>query len=396
MDPVVVVLVCLIAAALAGELLKAFGMPRAVGQIGAGMILGLPIIKPLLFDASNNILLGYLANIGVILLLFFAGLKVNFKSFVSNVKAASGLSLWNTTLPLAGGYLASKYLFGLDSSVSFIIGVCLSVTAAALALDLLEEFRLLKTKFGSLVISASAVDDVYETSLITITIAFIEALATKTAILTLLLNALIFVIAIIVFRLVIVPAFLRVLEKGTDVTLLMTGLIVTLLLSSLSSALGLGALVGALISGIVIRQALRADAKHHKPWEASHISHSVHTIAFGFLVPLFFIRAGMMTNLALIWQNIGFSITIAIIAITGTVLGCAIAHRIAGSRWKEGFLLGWALNSKGDTEIALATLALEAGIINSEIFSSLIFMAVISTLVSPLVFRSLLKHTRIH
>lgn len=389
MEFALVLFFCLLGAGLFGELCAAFKIPRVIGQIGAGVLLGLPALKSLLFTGESLRLLATFADFGVILLLFFTGLEINFRSFAKNLKVATGISVLNTSLPLAGGFLASRFLFGLSSEVSFLIGVCLSVTATALALDILDEFKLLSSKFGSLVVSAGAVDDVYELILITVSISFIESFTAGNALLVLLQNALIFAGLVFFFRVFIMPWSFKLLDDRSDTALFLCGLTATLLLAGLSSQLGFGALLGALISGILVRQFLLKSTSH-KSWEAQHISKVVHTISFGFLVPIFFVHVGLQLNLADFFRNWEFGLVLSIIAITGTVIGCALACRWAGYSWNEGFLLGWALNGKGDTEIVIAELALSAGLISSAVFSSLIVVAVISTLVSPLMFRWLL------
>ncbi|MDP4012972.1 MAG: cation:proton antiporter [Candidatus Nanoarchaeia archaeon] len=395
MDPIISILICLTAAVLIGEFLSIFKIPRVVGQILAGIILGIPFLKEIVFDSASLSIISSLADVGVILLLFFTGLEVNFRRFIGNLKIASGISFWNTTIPLALGYLVSHYLFGLSNSISFIIGVALSVSATALALDLLEELNLLKSKFGSLMVGAGAVDDVYELIIITLAVSFIESVGAKTAVINLIYSALMFAVLVLAFRLIIAPITLRLIEKENEPILLTTGLILTLLMASLSKYLGFGTLIGALISGIVVRQAMlkHSHEKMHK--HPHHISGDIRLVAFGFLVPIFFVYVGILTNVSAIFDNLLFGLIITAIAIFGTVIGCAIGYSIAKGKWRDGILMGWGLTGKGDTEIVIATLALESGIINDVLFSSLIFMAVITTLVGPLMFRYLLTNRHI-
>jgi len=390
MEPLIVILICLMAAAFIGELFSRIGVPRVVGQISAGLLLGLPLIKPFLIDDPVTIdLLRHLADIGIILLLFFTGLEVSLPKLAKQLKLSTSISLVKTLFTLVLGYAVSHYLFGLSPAISFVVGVCLSVTATALALDLLEEYNMLKTKIGTLIIATGALDDFFELVLITIALSIISATAAQTAFMTLILNAILFIIALILFRTIIVPFILRTIEKQTEHTLLMSGMIITLLLASLSNLLGFGSIVGALVSGILLRQVLLKDHEHHRAWEAHHISKSVHTIAFGFLVPLFFVQIGLLTDLTAIWKNIIFGMVITIIAVIGTLAGCTLAHYLFTKQWKPGYVLGWALNSKGDTAFIIATLAFEAGAIGQPVFSSIIFMAIISTILSPIVFRIL-------
>lgn len=388
MNLLLTLVVCLTAAALFGELFAFFRVPRVIGQIVAGLLLGLGPVRSLVFDSAGLSVVDALANIGVILLLFFTGLEINFRLFVKNLVPSSGISFFNTVLPLSLGFVVCQ-LFGLSVPVSLLVGVCISVSATALALDLLEEMKLLKTRIGSLIVAAGAVDDVYELVLITSALAVIETISAQAAVFSLVVNVVIFSGVIFLFRLVVVPLVLRFAHVGGHANVLTSGLIITLLMAGLSEFLGFGVLLGALISGILVRHVLHADASHHRPWESHQISNYIHLITFGFFAPFFFLRIGILTDVGLIFQNVWFSLVITSVAIFGTVFGSAFGHYVVSKNWKDAFLIGWAMNAKGDTELVIANLALASGLITPAIFSSLIFMAVVSTLISPVVFRFL-------
>ncbi|MBI4449284.1 cation:proton antiporter [Candidatus Woesearchaeota archaeon] len=392
MDPLLAIIACLFVAALLAEVCARVGIPRVIGHISAGMVLGLGPIRSVVFSSDSVWLLQMLAQIGIILLLFFTGLEINLRLFVRNVALASNLSFWNTTLPLAGGFIVSRYVFGLEPSVSFIVGVCLSVTATALALDLLEEFKLLHTRFGNLVVAAGTVDDVYELLIITLALSYIQATSVTTQFATMAGNAAILALILLIAHHMLRRTSLWDIFQTRDSTL-MVGILIPLAAAALSSSLGFGYLIGALLAGIFIRHLLLIDRHPARVWQEHRLSHNIHTIAFGFLVPLFFVQVGMLTDVPSLGSNLPFAITITIIGVAGTVIGCAIAHWLRDRQWRLGLLLGWALNSKGDTEIVIATLALQAGILTRDLFSSIIFMAVVSTLVSPIIFRRMLATT---
>jgi Kef-type K+ transport system membrane component KefB len=372
------------------ELLKAISVPRVVSQIIAGMIMALPFIR-IIFDQESVLLVKFLADIGVILLLFFVGLQINFRQFEKSIPSSAWISFFNTSIPLVFGFLASKYLFNLDTGVSVIVGVCLSVSSVAISLDILEELKKIRTKLGALIASAGAFDDMVEIILITVILTFIETALQKTSILQLFFGVLLFAAVVLAFRLWFIPFFLHRIEGQPEHAQLFTGaLIITLIMAVLADYLGLGALIGALFSGVIIRQVLLKDPGH-KPWERMEITHPIHSIAFGFLVPFFFFNVGFNTDVLAIWQNLTFGVVITLIAIIGTVVGSALGYYIINRNWKDGCIVGWALNAKGDTELVIAQLALSAGVISKGVFSSLIFMAVVSTLVSPFVLKHLLK-----
>ncbi len=391
MNPLVTVLICLIAIYVISEFLRIFRVPRVVSQISAGMLLGLPGLRELIFTQESIWMVKFLADIGVILLLFFVGLKISFTQVKKSIRPSAWISFFNTILPLILGYLVSRYLFNLDNGTSIIVGICMSVSAVAVSLDILEELNKLRTKLGAIITSAGAFDDMAELILITGVLAFFETAIKQTTLLELFFGVVFFAVLVVVFRFWIIPFIIKRIEGQPEHAQLFTGaLIITLLMASLAEILGLGALIGALFSGVIIRQVLLKEA-HPKPWERMEISHSIHSIAFGFLVPFFFFFIGFQTDTIAIWQNITFGIIITILAIIGTVVGSALGYYITYHNWKEGWIVGWAMNAKGDTELVIAQLAFTAGVISTTVFSSLIFMAIVSTLISPFVLRPLLK-----
>src|SRR3989344_5510197 len=161
-NPLLVTVVVLALAYILGEIFRRFGFPRVVGQIIAGILLGLPLIKSILFTNEILSLFSYITNIGIILLFFFIGLEINLLKFRKNFKESSMISLFNTAIPLAAGFLAGKFIFGYSNVTSLIIGISLSVSSQAISLDILEELRLLKSKIGNLIIASGTVDDVFE------------------------------------------------------------------------------------------------------------------------------------------------------------------------------------------------------------------------------------------
>src|SRR3989338_2061312 len=159
-------LIALVLAYLLSALFKHFSLPRVIGQIMAGIILGIPIAKSMLFTDEISSAFSFITNIGIILLFFFVGLEISPAQFKKNFKETSLIAVFNTLLPLIAGFFISKYLFGFNNITSLIIGISLSVSSQAISLDILEEIKLLKSRIGNLIITSGAVDDVFESLLI--------------------------------------------------------------------------------------------------------------------------------------------------------------------------------------------------------------------------------------
>lgn len=393
MNPLVVILVCISFMYVLGEVLRQIRVPRVVSYITAGIIFGLPAVQKSLFTGQSIWLVQFFADVGSILLLFFVGLQIEFKQFGENLPSSLWISVFNTIFPLFGGLFASHYLFGLPFYPSLIIGVCLSVSASALSLDLLAEMNKLRTKLAALIVSAGTFDDIVEMFLITAIFTVLETSVQRATLPELVVNVFIFAAVIFAFRFWVIPKVIRQIEGQSEHAQLFTGaIIITLLMAVLADYLGISAMLGALFSGVMMRQVLFKEPGH-KVWERQELTHSIHTLAFGLFVPFFFFSIGLQTNILAIWDNLFFSAVITIIAITGTVVGSALGYYITHKNWTEGFVVGWAMNAKGDTELIIAQLALSVGAISQPVFSSLIFMAVFSTLLSPFILRRLvLKH----
>lgn len=388
-QPLVMVLVSLVGAYFFSYILKRIGIPTAVGQIGMGIILSIPIIKNTVFSQNNLDLLSFLAHLGVILLFYYVGLETNLNLFTKHLKKSALISAFNTLLPLALGFVVMKFILGYTILVSLIIGVALSVSAQTVSLSLLNELKLVKSKIGGMIITAGAVDDLIELFLATLLLSVFHVTITGLSFSRFLIDITLFILAIVLARLWVLPFALRFFDREKSSTARFMGsLIILLLIASLSEFLGVGVLIGAMIAGMLIRQTIIKDVVIPN-WEEHDIARSIHIIAFGFLIPLFFVWVGLSTDITTIATNFWFIVLLVVIATIGTVGGTIIAILLDKGTLSEGMLLGWGLNPKGDIELILAALALNAGIITIGIFTALVMMSLLTTLISPIVFKRL-------
>lgn len=388
-QPLVMVLICLVGAYFFSYILKRIGIPSAVGQIGMGILLSIPLLKSNIFSSQNLDLLSFLAHLGVILLFYYVGLETNLNLFTKHLKKSALISAFNTLLPLSLGFVVMKFVLGYSTLVSLIIGVSLSVSAQSISLSLLNELNLVKSKIGGMIITAGAVDDIIELFLATLLLSLFHVTITHLSFSRFLVDITIFLIAIVIARMWILPFALKFFDREKSSTARFMGsLIILLLIASLSEFLGVGVLIGAMVAGMLIRQTIIKDVVIPN-WEEHDIARSIHIIAFGFLIPLFFVWIGINTNITSIATNFWFIILLVVIATVGTVGGTIIAILLDKGSLSEGMLLGWGLNSKGDIELILAALALSAGIITTGIFTALVMMSLLTTLISPIIFRKL-------
>ncbi|MBI2558777.1 cation:proton antiporter [Candidatus Woesearchaeota archaeon] len=391
-DILLVVLVSLSLAYAVSEIFRRFNLPRVVGQILAGIILGFPVIKNYFFTQEALSVFSFISNIGIILLFFFVGLEIDLKKFRKNYKKASFISLFNTLVPLSAGFFFSKFAFHFNNTTSLIIAISLSVSSQAISLDILEELNLLKSKIGNLIVTSGTVDDVFELVIISILlIVFHTTLSGETNFLKIGFDILSFILMVILFRVSLIPTVLNMFEKEkSQATLFMGALIIVLLMAYVSEVIGIGSLLGALIAGMLIRQTL-LTGEDRRPWRRNEISHSIHIISFGFLIPIFFVSVGLNTDIFAISSNLILVIVLILINFIGTIGGTVIGVMMGKGTLEEGLIVGWGVSPKGDTELVIATLALNAGLINVDIFTAIITVAIVSTFVAPIVFKLSVK-----
>lgn len=321
-------------------------------------------------------------------------METNFSVFKKNIAKSLSISFVNTTLPLVIGFVVMKYVFEFNTIVSLIIGVALSVSAQSISLGMLEELKLVKSKLGSTIISAGAVDDIIELILVSILLSVFQLTISDVSHLNLALGLFFFVILVVAARILFIPYTLKLFDKEKSSTARFTGsLLIVLLFASLSELFGIGSIIGAMIAGMIVRQTIFKDV-HIPDWEEHDIARSIHILSFGFLIPLFFVWVGLNTDLSTISANAFFVVILIIIALLGTFGGTTLAIVLNGGSFREGMMIGWGLTPKGDVELGIATLALTAGIITPAIFTALVVMALFTTLISPMMFKYLVTHTK--
>ena len=390
-QPLLTVLICLVLAYLLAELFRRFNLPRVVGQLSAGLVLGILTVSYALFTKEDLTILSFLADIGLILLFYYVGLETSINAFKKNIKRSLMVSLFNTLLPFFLGFVILRYAFGFDLLASLLIGVSLSVSAQSVSVDILEELNKLKSKLGNTIVSIGAVDDIVELILVTLLLSVFHFKISSLSLSRLLLDVFIFIIFIVVIKVWVLQYVLKFFDREHSSTSRFTGsIVIVLIIAILTEFLGFGLLIGAMIAGIIVRQTIYKEVSIPN-WEEHDIARSTHIIAFGFLIPLFFVWVGLSVDLSLIAGNLLLIAVFIFIAFFGTIGGTIIAVMFSKGTLREGLVLGLGLNPKGDVELVIATLALKASIIIPAVFTALVIMSLSTTLISPIFFKRLVQ-----
>jgi len=381
MEILAIVPIILIAAFLLGEMFKRIGLPSVVGQILAGLLFGVPVLKELLFgDGSTLIIIDFLATLGILLLLFLAGLEIEIEKIKETSRDSILISLCSALVPFVLGFVFIMALFpeyGFMAGIIF--GGALMVTSEGTNVRVLMEFNSLNTRLGAIMLAAGAIDDIFEV----LFLALVVVLAKGGSLLDLAMvpvEMIVFlVVAFIAFK--IISKVLQHLDKKNDEEsgLFSIVLIFILVLAALSESLNVGYLIGAILGGFLLQASLKKISSKRR----NELLNVIKLIAMGFVVPFFFVNVGLTFDINTFLSNIPLIAVTVIIASVGKIVGTLIVKPVSSLSWKQLYYVGWAMNSRGAAELVIALIAIQYGLIPLEIFSALVSMSLITTLVLP-------------
>ena len=380
MEILAIVPIILIAAFILGELFKRIGLPSVVGQILAGLMFGIPIIKETLFgEGSALIIIDFLATLGVLLLLFLAGLEIEIDKIKETSRDSILVSLSSALVPFALGFLFITLVFPESGFLSALIfGGAMMVTSEGTKVKVLMDLNSINTRMGAIMLAAGAIDDVFEVLFLSIVVIFAKGGSLFDLAMIPVEIIIFLIIAYISFK--IMSKVLQHLDKpGEEAGLFSLVMIFVLVLAALSESLNVGYLIGSILGGFLLQISLRGISKQNK----REMVNVVKLIALGFIVPFFFVNVGLSFDLSTLSSNLPIIAATTLIAFFGKMIGTLIIKPVSTLSWKQLYYMGWAMNSRGAAELVIALIAMQYGLISLEIFSALVAMSIVTTLIFP-------------
>jgi len=381
MEILAIVPIILIAAFILGEMFKRIGLPSVVGQILAGLLFGVPLLKELFFgEGSTLVVIDFLATLGILLLLFLAGLEIEIEKIKETSQDSILISICSALIPFALGFVFIMLAFPEQGFMAGVIfGGALMVTSEGTNVKVLMDFNVLNTRLGAIMLAAGAIDDIFEV----LFLALVVVLAKGGSLLDLAMvpvEMIVFlVVAFIAFK--IISKVLQNLDKkhGEETGLFSIVLIFILVLAALSESLNVGYLIGAILGGFLLQMSMKKISNKHR----NDLLNVIKLIAMGFVVPFFFVNVGLTFDIDTFLANIPMIAVTVVIATFGKLVGTLIAKPASSLSWKQLYYVGWAMNSRGAAELVIALIAIQYGLISPEIFSALVSMSLITTIILP-------------
>jgi len=381
MEIIAIVPIILIAAFLLGEMFKRIGLPSVVGQILAGLLFGVPAIKELLFgEGSALVIIDFLATLGILLLLFLAGLEIEIDKIKETSRDSILVSLSSALVPFALGFLFITVFFPEYGFLSALIfGGAMMVTSEGTKVKVLMDLNSLNTRLGAVMLAAGAIDDIFEVLFLSLVVVLAKGGSLFDLAMIPVEIIIFLIIAYISFK--VMSKVLQHLDKkpGEETGLFSIVMIFVLVLAALSESLNVGYLIGAIIGGFLLQISLKGISKRHK----RELINVIKLIALGFIVPFFFVNVGLTFDLSTLFSNTPIIVATILIAFFGKMIGTLIIKPVSTLNWKQLYYTGWAMNSRGAAELVIALIAMQYGLIPLELFSALVAMSIVTTLIFP-------------
>lgn len=369
MDIVLMLLIVLTATKLAGDLTVRLGQPSVLGKLIVGIILGPAVLG----WVTNGEIVRDMAEVGVILLMFIAGLETDLEQLKQNWKASVAVAVGGIILPFIGGYLGGTML-GMDQGQSLFIGLLLCATSVSISVQTLKDLGQLSSREGTTILGAAVVDDVLVVILLAFMLSFLGAGTEQASLGWIVGKKVIFFAGAIAAGIFAVPLLMRWLAPlKVSEAVISAALIICFAFSYAAEQLGVAGIIGAFAAGIAISQT----------GFKQEVEHRLEPIAYGIFVPVFFVSVGLEVTFAGLGQHIGFMLLFSLIAIATKLFGCMLGARMTGFGRRSAFGIGSGMVSRGEVALIIATAGLEGALFDPALFTPLVIVIIVTTLVTP-------------
>ena len=377
---------------LLGGLLERFKIPAILSALFVAMGVHYTPWGTTLTRGLSGDMFTFLADLGVLFLLFFIGVQIDMKAMKNQSGEIVLATVLNTTVPFLLGTAAMLWL-GYGWMLAFVIGVTRMPTAEAVIIPILDAFGLLKTKVGNYIVGAGVLDDVIEVFLVAFVSIWIgekSGLGGSDAhtILILLLNISLFSLVAWASRRYLLVPLSRWMEPKVANLVILT-ILVLFLFGGFAEYADLGLVVGAIIAGILMRPVLDAAGS-----VGVQTRQAIRAVAYGFFGMVFFLWVGMSVDLKGIIDAPELALLLFLTAFVGKLIGIFFMVPMHKLTVREAWTVGIGLNARLTTEIIVAKLLLDAHLIDDKLFSALVAASSASTLIVPLLFTLLVSRWR--
>lgn len=378
--------IILLSTKLLGLFTRKIHMPQVVGALLAGIILG-PSVLGMVHETD---FISKMSELGVIVLMFQAGLDTDFNELKKCGKASFIIALMGVVVPLMGGLAVASFFnndgnfFNLSNQKlieNIFMGVILTATSVSITVETLQELGKLKTSAGTAIMGAAIIDDILGIILLTIATSFNDS--SVNILYSLIKIAAFFLISIvsgIIFRKIFIFLSLR---HGPKRRLSLFAFSFCLILSFIAEAyFGIADITGSYIAGVIISNTVHSD----------YIESKIEVLSYLLLSPIFFASIGINNDLSSAGSSLLlFTVVLTVIAILTKVVGCGLGAKLCGYDNKSSLQIGVGMISRGEVALIVANKGSAINLLPKQFLGSIIAVVIFSTLITPILLKLAFK-----
>lgn len=388
---VIAIIIIIFAAKAAGYLSYKLGQPAVMGEVLAGLLLGPSLLNflnwPVFTDTHLNVTISHLAEVGVLLLVFLAGLELYLPELIKAGKGAVVTGSLGFALTLGLGFVLALF-FAFETKQALFLGLMLAPTSIGISAQTLIELKVLRGKVGTTLLGAAAIDDILGVLGVSIFLSFFVggAIGEITGVLMILLMMTIYLIIASACGYWVLPKLAEIIERmPISQGLIAFTFIIVLFYSWSAEVFGhMAAIIGAFLAGLFLARSSQKDK----------IERGIAAIAYGIFVPIFFVNVGLASNIRLIsssglWLLAGM----LVVVIISKLIGAGIGGRIGGMTNRESLQLGFGMIPRGEVVLIIATVGILDGVIDADIYATVVVLVILTILLIPPILRYLFSQS---
>lgn len=373
--------VLLIVASVGGYLARKISQPTILGQIIAGVIVGPAVLG----IVQNTEVVASFAEVGVILLMFIAGLETDVEDLKASGKASLLIAFGGVVMPVLMAVATLNFIKP-DAMMSekIFVGVILTATSVSVTVQVLRELKQLQSKVGVAILGAAIIDDVLGILMVTVVVGMVQPEANAG-----IFQTIIQIIGFFVFTALVGIAFVRLMKKhhsrlSSGNRILSFALIFCFVLSVIAEKLGVSAVIGAYFTGIVFSSTTYRN----------RVSKEVQKLGYALFIPIFFAHIGLSVRFSGVKEGVILSLAMIVIAVLSKIIGCWIGAKACHFSAKESLQVGIGMIPRAEVALIVTNLGVKLGILGQDILNASILVVLASTLITPVILKASFKGVR--
>lgn len=373
--------IILFAAKFCGMVSRKFKAPQVAGQIIAGLLIGpacLGLIEPSDFILKT-------AEVGVILVMFSAGLETDLKDLIKTGPKALAIACAGVFVPFVFGALLYFGFYGFEGMgtpnffAAMSIGAIMTATSVSITVVALQELGKLKGTVGTTILSSAIIDDVIGIIVLTLVIGFKNPDVQPSEVI---IKTIIFFIVSIVGG-VVTYKFFKWLDNRNPHTqrIPILGFVLCFALAYIAERyFGIADITGAYIAGIILCNIKDAD----------YINNKAHISTYMIFAPVFFVGIGLKTTFDTMNSKLLlFCVAFVVVALLTKIIGCGLMAKVCRFNWNDSLKIGVGMMTRGEVALIVAQKCLSVGMITSEFFTAVILLIIVSSIATPIILKTL-------